>query len=274
LERRSSRPAPARDDKELTFWNAVTARALLHAGTIFCREEWVLRGGEILDHLLTNHIEGVQLRTRPGENVPEGFLDDYASLAQACLVASGRADVLGEERCHGFLEAAERLALRIIDNFANENKTAYYFTSVDAPSPLLRQVEWYDNATPSGNSTLAHLFTGLSTLSANPVFRQAADHLRPSYATLLERVPNGIAYALTAWTQEASGMVVGKANSKGALIELANELSDRVWRPHWLMVDSEVPDGMWRICVGATCLPDFSSAEKAASAATLSPQAM
>ncbi|MEM1296428.1 MAG: DUF255 domain-containing protein, partial [Verrucomicrobiota bacterium] len=44
---RSKRPAPGRDDKELTFWNALTARALFRAGFVFNRPEWIQRAAEI-----------------------------------------------------------------------------------------------------------------------------------------------------------------------------------------------------------------------------------
>ena len=264
---REDRPAPARDDKELTFWNALAARSLLRAGTVFGRPEWTERGAEVIDRLWDRSWPDGKLPVHAGEGSPEGFLDDYATLGHACLVAAGRGERFPEDRRATFLERARKLAGTIRERFSNDDGSAYHFTAADAESPVLRQVEWYDNATPSGNSTLVHLFSGLSVAAEDGAFRDALDRLRPSYAPLLERVPNGVAYALAGWTHDVSGLVTGKAADEDSLRKLADALRNRCWRPHWLGVDPEVPAGHWRVCVGPTCLPDFASPEEAAEAA-------
>ncbi|MFP4351338.1 MAG: thioredoxin domain-containing protein [Puniceicoccaceae bacterium] len=266
-EVRSARPAPARDDKELTFWNALAARALLRAGSVFGRPEWIGRGAEIVDVLLEKHFAGGRLAARSGDGAVEGFLDDYATLAHAALVASGRGDVLPAARCRSYLGKARELADAVRARFANADGSAYFFTSEDSGPRVLRQVEWYDNATPAGNSTLVHLFSGLAALVDDSDHRRARDSLRPSYAPLIERAPNGVAHALAGWTHEASGLVVARASSAEDLRLLAEALRGRCWRPHWLRTDEGIPPGTWRICVGPGCLPDFTSARDAAEAA-------
>jgi len=272
-QKRSERPAPGRDGKELTFWNALAARALLIAGEIFGKPKWTERGGDLLDLLWQSHQSGSGLlRARNGEDAPEGFLDDYAAVALAFLVASGRGNVFSPERCARYRENAEGLAKKILEKFGNEEGTAFYFTASSSEHPVVRHVEWYDNATPGGNSLVAHLWTALGTTSEDPVFAEARDKLRASYAELVERIPNGVAYGLTAWCQESSGMVLLKSGSRDTLEKAAKEMRARCWRPSWLIQSGEVPENAWRLCVGKTCLPDFTSPQEAASAATLASQ--
>ncbi|MGE9289726.1 MAG: thioredoxin domain-containing protein [Puniceicoccales bacterium] len=268
-EERSKRPVPVRDEKELTFWNALTARALLGAGTIFEREDWILRAGEILDLLWDRHFREEKLYARSGEDSAEGFLEDYAAMAHSCLVAFGRGEIFTSQKTEEFLKRAEILGKILLNHFSNKDGSAYYFTSDRAESPLLRQIEWYDNATPSGNSLISHLWVSLATVSEDPVFQKAKDQLRPSYASLLERVPNGVAFALSAWCQDASGLVTVKANSQQALREVSAELAKRCWRPQWLMVDESLPPNVWRLCVGTTCLPDFQDPQATAETAAM-----
>ncbi|MEM0965259.1 MAG: thioredoxin domain-containing protein [Verrucomicrobiota bacterium] len=269
-EKRLERPAPVCDKKVLVFWNALMARALIHAGSIFNRKEWVSRGGEVLSILLQEAFQGEHLLARIDEDAPEAFLDDYATLAHACLVASGREDLLPTQDTKRFREAAVALGSTVLSRFQNEGGSGFYFTGVDADTPVLRQIEWYDNATPSGNSTMVHVLVGLSTLVEDVKWQRALDSFRPSYASLVDRVANGVAFGLTAWTQEASGLLVLKASTTKALQEFSNEVSKRIWRPYWTIIDPDVPKGHWRLCVGTTCLPDFKSSKEAAETATLS----
>jgi len=270
--KRAERPAPVRDEKQLTFWNALLAKSLLNAGAIFGETEWIKRAGDLINTLWEANYREDRLYARSGEGSAEGFLDDYATLAQACLVAAGRGDCFDREECDTFLDRSETLAEGILRRFANDAGNAFYFTSEDSDSLVLRQIEWYDNATPSGNSMMSHLLTGLAAISEKPIFREAKEKLRPTYASLIERVPNGVAYALTAWCQDASGMVSVKSDSRESLSLVAKELAQRCWRPQWLVVDDSIPSDSWQLCVGTTCLPEFTSAKETAETAAMAPK--
>lgn len=270
-EARSKRPAPARDDKELSFWNALVARALFKAGTIFGKEDWVLRGSEMVSILRERAKRRGFLPVHGGESSGPGFLDDYATLAHAALIGAGRADVLGAETAGELLSGARELTAEILEKFRNESGSAFYFTADGSESPILRQTEWYDNAIPAGNSTLVHLFSGLAALVDETSYREALQNLKPSYAPLVEAAPNGVAYALAGWTHSFSGLAVVRASSAELLQSIAGCLWERLWRPVWLVVDEEVPDNTWRVCVGPTCLPDFDKAEDAAESVAAAP---
>ncbi len=270
-EARSSRPAPARDDKELTFWNALMARALFRAGTVFGRTEWIERASAVVAILRERKERRGILPVHGGESSAQGFLDDYATLAHAALAGAAKGDVLGPETGRDLLGFARQCAGEILEKFRNENGSAFFFTAADAESPILRQVEWYDNATPSGNSTMVHLLSGLAALEQDAVFQEALQSLKPSFAPLIESAPNGVANALAGWTHHFSGLAVIKASSTEALQAVAARLRERIWRPAWLVRDSNVPEASWRVCVGPTCLPDFDSAEAAAEAVAAMP---
>ena len=271
-EERSKRPRPVRDDKELTFWNALVARALLHAGTIFRRKDWVERGGQIIDLLWENHREGERLYCHSGTGATEGFLDDYATLAHASLVAAGRGDIFEPKRCAAYRGRAEELARTLIGRFGNEEKTAYFFVSDSTNSLIVRQIDWYDNATPSGNSTMANLLSGLSTVSNDPAFEKAKNQLRQSYASLVSQIPNGVAYALAGWCQEASGLVRIKAKTQEDLTQSAQKAAKRCWRFQHTEVDESLPNNNWQVCVRKTCLPNSTTPAEAAEVATMAAQ--
>jgi len=166
---------------------------------------------------------------------------------------------------------AGELADGILERFGGEGGSAFSFTAKSVKEPMVRQVEWYDNATPAGNSTLVHLFAGLAALTGKSVWRDALQGLKSVYGPLIEAAPNGVAYALAGWTHEFSGLAVLKAASVEALKVVSKELEQRVLRPVWLVLDADVPEGRWRACIGPTCLPDFASANAAAEAVAAEP---
>ena len=267
-EARERRPRPGRDDKVLVFWNALAARGLLTAGIAWRREDWLGRAAEILDLLWEGAWDGEKLRAGTAPGAAEGFLDDYTTLAHLLLLAAGRADTYPRERRAQWRARARLLVGRILEAFPDESGKAFCFTSEEAEAPVLRRVEWYDNATPSGNASLVHLLAACEVLEDDPTpYREALDRLRPSYATILDRAPNGVAYALAGWTHRALGVPTAHAAGDEELARLGRALGEYSYRPVWLQEDPAMESGSWRICVGSTCLPP--TADPASAAASL-----
>lgn len=269
MTERAKRPAPTRDDKALTFWNALLARSFLTAGAVWNNEEWYQLGYDLLETIWTQCWDGEtlysQAKSNTGEStLVEGFLDDYATLAQTMVLAAAREDILGSERCEQFLQRGKTLAEIILTQFPQEGGLSYYFTSSRAESPLLRRTEWYDNATPAGNSTVVHLFSSLYFLTGDKKWAEALEKARPAFANFIEKVPNAIAYALAGYTQEALGLASVTAASHQELSETGKALSSRCWRPVWLRTNPEHKKEGIIVCVATTCLPPEDSPKEAA----------
>jgi len=268
LRERLTRPAPRRDDKALTFWNALLARSFLTAGYIWDQRKWWDEGCELLDAIWSHSRKDGVLYSQALDaegNTPriEGFLDDYATLAHALALASAREDLLGKDRCQLFLSRSLTLAREIREKFIADGGLSYYFTSSSAPSMLMRRTEWYDNATPSGNSTLVHLFSALHFLTGEQEWSEALQKIQPAFATFIEKAPNAVAYALAGYTQNALGLASVASASHADLEKVAKALSSRCWRPVWLRTAAEPEEGMMA-CVAQTCLPTEKSPREVA----------
>jgi hypothetical protein len=153
---RAKRRKPLLDTKIITSWNALMIRALAHAGEVLAKDQYIAAAGLAADFLLTNHVssQGVLWRTsRDGVTRHAGFLDDYAFLADALLALAKRAP--------GRREQAERIALSMIDRFADPQRGGFYFSAADADDLIVRQKVATDSPLPSGNAIAARVMLQL-----------------------------------------------------------------------------------------------------------------
>ena len=85
---RAGRPRPARDDKAVAAWNGRMITALVAAGAVFGRDDWIAHAHDALARLLPRLRRADDRLARHafhGEAGPEAVLEDYAALAEACL---------------------------------------------------------------------------------------------------------------------------------------------------------------------------------------------
>ena len=144
-ERRRRRKQPLLDTKILTSWNALMIRAMAHAGNVLGERKYLTAAGRAADYLLRVHrtLDGALHRTsRDGKAKGNGFLDDYAMLAQAFL-ALNRTD------------EAERVVDLMCERFLDRDKGGFFFTSGDDPEIIVRQKTASDTPLPSGNAVAA-----------------------------------------------------------------------------------------------------------------------
>src|ERR1700745_430471 len=94
-----------------------------------------------------SHESGKLLRRfRDDEAAVEGFLDDYAFLAQALL------DLYEADFNPEHLKIAVRLATEGFAQFEDVEHGGFFSTAADGEPLLLRIKDEYDGAEPSGNS--------------------------------------------------------------------------------------------------------------------------
>jgi uncharacterized protein YyaL (SSP411 family) len=146
------------------------------------------------DFVLANlRREGALLRTwKDGQAKFNGYLEDYAFLTEGLVTLF---ETTGEFR---WLEEAIALSDRMIDEFWDNEGGGFFFTGKSHENLIVRSKDYFDNATPSGNSVAAMALLRLSLLTDNENYRNIAAAVLKEIAGQIRRYPAGFGYALSA----------------------------------------------------------------------------
>jgi uncharacterized protein YyaL (SSP411 family) len=107
-----------------------------------------------------------------------------------------------------YFEKALKLTEEVIKKFKDPKMPGFFFTENNYRNPLpCRKKIWYDNSTPSGNSTLLKIFATLHHLNRDRKWKVEFEENLAGYVLLAKRVPDGIAHALSAICEEATGIL-------------------------------------------------------------------
>jgi uncharacterized protein YyaL (SSP411 family) len=194
FEHRESRIKPFRDEKILTGWNGLMLAAFADAAAILGNEDYLSVARRNADFLLSElQNNGRLLRTwKDGRAKLNGYIEDYANLADG-LIQTFQAS--GDLR---YLEEARRLADLMITEFWDEENGGFFFTSNDHEELIVRNKDFYDNATPSGNSAAADVLLRLSKFYGEEKYERFASTVLRLAATQLKRYPQGFGRTLAA----------------------------------------------------------------------------
>ncbi len=162
---REERPRPHLDAKVLTSWNGLMISAFAKAFAVLGDEEYKEAACKAADFLLSRMYDrnsGQLLRRYfEGDAAIDGFIDDYAFLAQAlCDLFS----ITFEMR---YVETALDLVNRGFKRFEDAVSGGFFSTSEYAPDLLLRMKDEYDGAEPSGNSVATAVLVRLAHLKGD-----------------------------------------------------------------------------------------------------------
>jgi uncharacterized protein YyaL (SSP411 family) len=239
LEARAGRPAPARDDKVLTSWNALMLAAFAEAGAVLDRPDYVAAARRNADFLLTwLRVGGVLQRTwKDGRAKIVGFLEDAAFLADALITLYEATGVAAD------LAAARALVADALARFSDGDEL--YDTASDAEPLVVRPRTVHDNPIPAGQSALAMAMLRLSALSGDADMRRRALDVIGPMATLVARNPLAVAsMALAADRALARSREVAIAGDAGDARTLALVRTVReVWMPDAVLAWGD-PDGV------------------------------
>ena len=200
LAARSTRVAPARDDKVIASWNGLMVRAFAEAGaflgdpaylavasraadTLF-RTLDVRRGAGSVDDSASNATPLRLWRIASmGRTHVDAFLEDYASLGLASLA-------LAEATGHGrWFRAARSCATAILDRFRDLEHGGFFDTGYDHEELVARPKDLYDNAIPSGSSMACELMLRLEALGVDGAGGDVARDLLARLATPMATHP-------------------------------------------------------------------------------------
>jgi uncharacterized protein YyaL (SSP411 family) len=194
FEAREHRVKPGRDDKILTAWNGLMARAFAEAGRALGRSDYIATARRNAEFVLGSmRANGRLLRTwKGGQAKLKGYLEDYAMLAAALLeLYAATFDRL-------WLDEARGLAGDMLRLFWDEDVGGFFDTGVDHERLIVRPRNLYDNAVPCGSSVGIEVLLRLAALTGEERWeRQALTALRPM-ADLMGRHPTAFGRFLCA----------------------------------------------------------------------------
>ncbi len=194
---RALRERPITDTKMILSWNAMMISALCNAFQSTKEEFFKMLALKPLEFLKANFLNSASKNLchtfSNGEQRYNAFLDDYAEYI-AALLESYHLDF---DTTH--LEEAKHWMEYVIENFWDEESHAFYYSEASQTDLISRQKDFYDNATPSGNSTMAQNLLKLSVITANLEYRDKAHKMIAQILPEAERYPNGFGRWLSAY---------------------------------------------------------------------------
>ena len=223
FEARKQRPRPHRDEKILTSWNSLMISAFVKGWAVLGKQRYLeaaQRAAAFIMERLTTREGRLLRRALAGESGITGFLDDCAFFMNALL------DLFEADPRPEYLERAVELADRELARFEDAGHGAFFSTTQEDPSILLRIKEEYDGAEPSGNAAAIDALLRLARLTGEASYSQRAERAMAALSGKVASQPTVAPYLLLAVCRHATPpehIVLRGAES--ALEEL---------RGHWL----------------------------------------
>jgi len=191
---RSKRTAPARDEKQLTAWNALAIRGLAISARTLQRDDLASAAAETIDFCMQCSSKNGRLYAvyKDGQARFPAYLDDHAFLLNAVL------EVLQTRWQSSYLRFATTLADRLLENFLDSDTGGFFFTAHDHEKLMHRPKPLADDATPSGNGIAAQALQRLGFLLGEARYLDAAEStLRLAWQPMSE-YPHGHVSLITA----------------------------------------------------------------------------
>jgi len=234
---REKRTKPFRDEKVLTAWNGLMLTAFAEGSAVLDDPEYLEIAKKNAEFILSElQRDRRLLRTwKNGKAKLNAYLEDYANVADALIELY---QVSGEIR---YLQEAKRLADVMIDEFWDEENGGFFFTASGHEQLIVRNKDYYDNATPSGNSVAADVLLKLSKFFADEKYERFAATVLRLVATQISRYPQGFGRSLSALEFYLGGskeiVIVGEKEN-----ELARA-AGLAYIPNAIVVQSENHEG-------------------------------
>ena len=273
LSVRDKRIQPGTDTKILTSWNALMIKGMTVAGRTFNTERFIRSADQALNFIQNNLYKDNQLFAsyRDGKTQLRAYLDDYAFLLDAIV------EVLQTKWNTDYLVFATQLADNLLEEFEHTDTGGFYFTGHHHENLILRQKNYADDATPSGNGIAAIALFKLGYLLNIPKYILAAEKTIKAAFNSINQSPIAHATLLNALDIQLNNSlttVIIRGDKKTAK-KWQNTLNKK-YRPQvqhfYIPEDTSLPQALADketmsttcayICRGTTCLAPVTSADE------------
>jgi len=230
LALREQRPAPARDEKLLTAWNAIVIRGLAVAARSLEQPALAEAATQALDFLRAQlWRDGRLLATwKDGRAHLNAYLDDYALLVDAIL------ELLQVRWRSADLEFAVALLEALLAHFEDRDSGGFHFTSNDHERLIHRPKSFADDATPSGNGVAAAVLQRAGYLLGEPRYLAAAERTLRAGWSGLSRQPQAHTSMLAALEEYLAPPRIVILRGEAAEIGRWQRELARLYAPHRL----------------------------------------
>lgn len=252
LRARQKRVKPGLDNKVLLSWNALMLTALCKAYAAFGNEAYLnLAKSNIafVEKYLFHSNSGVLLHSwNKKANPQQAFADDYAALIKAYILL---AQVTTN---NDYLLKAKTLCEECIELFSDSDNRFFYFTPNNQEDVLLRKIELYDGATPSGNALMAENLLKLSVYFDIPEWRQRSEDMILYIGNFAGKYP----VSFGRWNLNMLLLVYGLKE----IVVMANDYASLVQKilqeyiPLKVIQAASKPDEAWPLLQGKVILPN------------------
>jgi uncharacterized protein YyaL (SSP411 family) len=191
---REKRVKPARDEKVLTAWNGLMLRSFAEAAAILNRSDYLAVAKNNARFVLDNlRRDGLLLRTyKDGQAKLNAYLEDYAFFIDGLVTLF---ETSGELQ---WLEEAHTLTATMMDEFWDDEEGGFFFTGRSHEGLIVRSKDFFDNATPAGNSVAAEVLLRIGLLTDNSDYQRRAATILRLMATSIQRYASGFGRLLCA----------------------------------------------------------------------------
>ena len=221
---RERRVKPGRDEKVIAAWNGMMLQSFAEAAAVLGREDFraVAERNAAFTLERLRDATGLLHVYKDGRAKQHAFLDDYACVASGLLSLY---ETTGDAR---WLRECLALAERMNAEFWDEEDGGFFSTGASSEKLIVRQKDYFDNATPSGNSVAAELLVRLAALTENEDYSRKAVTVFRLVRDAVERYPAAFGCMLGALDFHLSTpkeiVIVGEPNDAAT-----RELLREVW---------------------------------------------
>ncbi|HEY5960539.1 MAG TPA: thioredoxin domain-containing protein [Polyangiaceae bacterium] len=202
LRVRSARVRPGRDENIIASWNGLMIEGLCAAYQATGNQDYLDAACRAADFIQThmrtedsgvfrvwNQGQRTEGAAQVGKATVPGFLDDYASMANALL------DLYESAFDKRYLDWALALTDQIIERFWDEG---LYYTAKGGQALVHRPRAPFDHAVPSGMSTSAFVFLRCHELTGKQAHFERAQQLFEQFGAAAAKNPFGFAHFIAA----------------------------------------------------------------------------
>lgn len=195
LAAREDREYPHLDDKVLTSWNGLMISALARAGSVLDEPQYVQAAERAALFVQTELVLEGQLQRswRDGRASLPAYLNDYAFFAEGLL------ELYAATEQQSWLDAADAVALEMIEKFEDKQGGGFFFTSADHEELLLRSKNLMGGGNlPVGNGVAVQVLLRLYEETGKPEYLAVAERTLRSFSGLMQRSPRQVEHLVIA----------------------------------------------------------------------------
>jgi uncharacterized protein YyaL (SSP411 family) len=164
LAEREKRVKPGRDEKILTSWNGLMISGFAKGFAISGEAKYLQtakKAVQFIENMLASNDGRLKRTFKDGQSKLNAYLEDYA------FYISGLLDLFAVNSKQEYLDKAIMYTDFMLQHFWDEREGNLFFTSDDHEQLISRTKNFYDLATPSGNSVAASNLLRLYHYSQN-----------------------------------------------------------------------------------------------------------